>query len=237
MFRADHPYATGFRVTDASGQATSLDPGQPLRLAGEEGAHELAVAVTTRYGALTPQPLEYVVNYPGLGELGRPGRAYARFDRGNTGGRTPDSYRPGRRLSASFPGSVLTGLRMSPTSRAACSATVTRTRTSRRPRRPPPRTSPRWRKTPSSSGQTPPPTRTSSDIRLDHHGLDGGRAVVHALGLIVGTGVAGARTGFVRAKKIHGAAVQLLRYKRSRVCLQAVTDASGATMAADGDGT
>ena len=62
VFRADHPYATGFRVTDASGQATSLDPGQPLRLAGGEGAHELAVAVTTRYGTLTPQPLEYVVN-------------------------------------------------------------------------------------------------------------------------------------------------------------------------------
>jgi len=62
VFRADHPYATGFRVTDASGQAASLDPGQPLRLAGEEGAHELTVAVTTRYSTLTPQPLEYVVN-------------------------------------------------------------------------------------------------------------------------------------------------------------------------------
>ena len=62
VFRADHPYATGFRVTDASGQATSLDHGQPLRLAGEEGAHELAVAVTTRYGTLTSRPLEYVVN-------------------------------------------------------------------------------------------------------------------------------------------------------------------------------
>ena len=62
MFRADHPYATGFRVTDAGGRATVLDPGQPLRLAGEEGAHELTVAVTTRYGTLMPQPLEYVVN-------------------------------------------------------------------------------------------------------------------------------------------------------------------------------
>ena len=61
-FQADHPYATGFRVTDASGQATGLDPGQPLRLAGEKGAHELTVAVTTRYGILTPQTLEYVVN-------------------------------------------------------------------------------------------------------------------------------------------------------------------------------
>jgi len=60
--QADHPYATGFRVTDASGQATVLDPGQPLRLGGEEGAHELTVAVTTRYGTLAPQPLEYVVN-------------------------------------------------------------------------------------------------------------------------------------------------------------------------------
>jgi len=62
VFRADHPYATGFRVTDASGQATGLDSGQPFRLAGEEGAHELTVAVTTCYGTLTPQPLEYVVN-------------------------------------------------------------------------------------------------------------------------------------------------------------------------------
>ena len=62
VFRADHPYATGFRVTDASGQATGLAAGQPYRLAGEEGAHELTVAVTTRYGTLTPQPLEYVVN-------------------------------------------------------------------------------------------------------------------------------------------------------------------------------
>jgi Transglutaminase-like superfamily len=62
VFQADHPYATGFQVTDAIGQATGLDPGQPLRLAGEEGAHELTVAVTTRYGILTPQPLEYVVN-------------------------------------------------------------------------------------------------------------------------------------------------------------------------------
>lgn len=62
VFNADHPYATGFLVTDAGGQATSLDPGQPLRFASEEGAHDLTVAVTTRYGALTPQPLEYVVS-------------------------------------------------------------------------------------------------------------------------------------------------------------------------------
>ena len=62
VFRADHPYATGFRVTDASGQATGLAAGQPYRLGGKEGAHELTVAVTTRYGTLTPQPLEYVVN-------------------------------------------------------------------------------------------------------------------------------------------------------------------------------
>jgi hypothetical protein len=75
VFRAGHPYATGFRVTDAAGQATGLDHGQPLRLAREEGAHELAVSVTTRYGTLTPQPLEYVVNQPGPGGLGRPGGA------------------------------------------------------------------------------------------------------------------------------------------------------------------
>ncbi len=62
VFQADHPYATGFRVTDASGQITVLDPSQPFRLSGKEGAHELTVAVTTRYGTLTPQPLAYVVN-------------------------------------------------------------------------------------------------------------------------------------------------------------------------------
>jgi hypothetical protein len=67
VFRADHPYATGFRVADASGRTTGLDPGQPFRLAGEEGAHELTVAVTTRYGTLAPQPLEYVVNLPRSG--------------------------------------------------------------------------------------------------------------------------------------------------------------------------
>ncbi len=62
VFHADHPYATGFQVTDASGQATGLETGQPYRLGGKEGAHELTVAVRTRYGTLTPQPLEYVVN-------------------------------------------------------------------------------------------------------------------------------------------------------------------------------
>jgi hypothetical protein len=67
VFRADHPYATGFQVTDASGQGTVLKLGQPLRLGGDEGPYELAVAVTTRYGTLTPQPLEYVVNQPGSG--------------------------------------------------------------------------------------------------------------------------------------------------------------------------
>jgi transglutaminase-like putative cysteine protease len=69
-FQADHPYATGFLVTNASDQATVLDPGQPFRLAGGEGAHELTVAATTRYGTLTPQPLEYVVNKPGSGGPG-----------------------------------------------------------------------------------------------------------------------------------------------------------------------
>lgn len=63
-FRADHPYATGFRVTGAGGRRTALAAGEPFRLAGKEGAYELTVAVVTRYGSLTPQPLEYVVNEP-----------------------------------------------------------------------------------------------------------------------------------------------------------------------------
>ncbi len=62
VFGADHPYVTGFRVTGTSGQGTVLALGEPFPLAGDQGSHELAVAVMTRYGSLTPQPLEYVVN-------------------------------------------------------------------------------------------------------------------------------------------------------------------------------
>ena len=62
MFGADHPYATGFQLMDADARTTSLDPGQPFRFAREAGEHNLTVAVKTRYGTLTPQPLVYVVN-------------------------------------------------------------------------------------------------------------------------------------------------------------------------------
>jgi hypothetical protein len=62
MFSTDHPYATGFQVTDADGRTTGLDPGQPFRFAREEGEHDLTVAIKTRYGTLTPQQLVYVVN-------------------------------------------------------------------------------------------------------------------------------------------------------------------------------
>jgi Transglutaminase-like superfamily len=62
VFRTGHPYAFGFRVTDAGrGTTTDLPPGQPFPLAREAGEYRLTVAVTTRYGALTPQPLHYVV--------------------------------------------------------------------------------------------------------------------------------------------------------------------------------
>jgi hypothetical protein len=62
VFSADHPYATGFQVTAADGRTTGLDPGQPFRFARQEGEYDLTVAVTTRYGTLTPQLLVYVVN-------------------------------------------------------------------------------------------------------------------------------------------------------------------------------
>jgi hypothetical protein len=62
VFSADHPYATGFQVTDLDGTSTSLDPGQPLSFDRDEGEHDLTVAVRTRYGTLTPQLLTYLVN-------------------------------------------------------------------------------------------------------------------------------------------------------------------------------
>jgi Transglutaminase-like superfamily len=61
VFGADHPYATGFQVTDADGKTGTLDPGQPFPLAREAGEHHRTVAVQTRYGTLTPQPLVYLV--------------------------------------------------------------------------------------------------------------------------------------------------------------------------------
>jgi hypothetical protein len=62
VFRTDQPYARGFEVSDAErGTTTDLPPGQPFPLAREAGEYRLAVAVTTRYGTLTPQPLRYVV--------------------------------------------------------------------------------------------------------------------------------------------------------------------------------
>jgi hypothetical protein len=61
VFTADHPYATGFQVTDAGGGATAARLAEPFPLAREAGEYRATVAVTTRYGALTPQPLHYVV--------------------------------------------------------------------------------------------------------------------------------------------------------------------------------
>ncbi len=61
VFRADHPYAQGFRLTDAEGGMTTIPLGQPFQLAREAGEYRLTAAVMTRYGALTPQPLHYVV--------------------------------------------------------------------------------------------------------------------------------------------------------------------------------
>jgi hypothetical protein len=61
VFTSDHPYATGFQVTDAGRGATIVPPGQPFPLAREPGEYHATVAVMTRYGALTPHPLHYRV--------------------------------------------------------------------------------------------------------------------------------------------------------------------------------
>jgi hypothetical protein len=61
VFTADHPYATGFQVTDAERGAVTVPPTGPFPLAREAGEYHLTVSVTTRYGALTPQPLHYLV--------------------------------------------------------------------------------------------------------------------------------------------------------------------------------
>ncbi len=61
VFHAEHPYATGFLVTKADGSTTALDLDRPLPLAGPAGTHRLTVAITTPYGTLAAQPLDYVI--------------------------------------------------------------------------------------------------------------------------------------------------------------------------------
>jgi hypothetical protein len=61
VFGTDHPYARAFGVSDAEGGTATLEAGQPFPLARDAGEYRLTVAVLTRYGALTPQPLHYVV--------------------------------------------------------------------------------------------------------------------------------------------------------------------------------
>ena len=62
VFTTDHPYTTGFQVTDAERGATTVPAGQPFPLAREAGDYHLTVAAMTRYGTLTPQPLHYRVH-------------------------------------------------------------------------------------------------------------------------------------------------------------------------------
>jgi Transglutaminase-like superfamily len=65
-FRTEHPYATGFVVTEGSvadeKTETALEPDQPLPLAGAPGEHRLTVATSTPYGTLTPHHLHYRVD-------------------------------------------------------------------------------------------------------------------------------------------------------------------------------
>ena len=60
IFRADHPYVSGFAVSDPDGAVGFLAPGEPLRLARGAGEHRLTVSVKTHYGILAPQLLHYV---------------------------------------------------------------------------------------------------------------------------------------------------------------------------------
>lgn len=59
IFTADHPYATGFQVTDAERGATAVKPAEPFPLARGAGEYRASVAVMTRYATLAPQPLHY----------------------------------------------------------------------------------------------------------------------------------------------------------------------------------
>ena len=66
LFRTDHPYATGFIVTEGAvaeeRTETALEPDQPLPLAGQPGEHRLTVATRTPYGTLTAHHLHYRID-------------------------------------------------------------------------------------------------------------------------------------------------------------------------------
>jgi Transglutaminase-like superfamily len=63
LFRTDHPYATGFTVTEGTVSEekteTFLELDQPLPLAGDPGERRLTIATTTPYGTLAPHHLHY----------------------------------------------------------------------------------------------------------------------------------------------------------------------------------
>ena len=68
LFRTDHPYATGFTVSEgATAEERTeafLDLDQPLSLTGDPGDHRLTIGVKTRYGTLTPHHLHYKLPAP-----------------------------------------------------------------------------------------------------------------------------------------------------------------------------
>jgi transglutaminase superfamily protein len=63
LFRTDHPFATGFTVSEGATAEerteTFMELDEPLSLAGEPGDHRLTIGVSTRYGTLTPHHLHY----------------------------------------------------------------------------------------------------------------------------------------------------------------------------------
>jgi hypothetical protein len=66
LFGTDHPYATGFTVTEGAvadeKTENALDLDQPLPLAGDQGEHRLTIATRTPYGTLAPHHLHYRVS-------------------------------------------------------------------------------------------------------------------------------------------------------------------------------
>lgn len=61
-FSTMHPYATSITISEPGIEAArALAPERPFPLTGEPGDHRVTVAVTTRFGTLTPHHLHFVI--------------------------------------------------------------------------------------------------------------------------------------------------------------------------------
>lgn len=66
VFATQHPFATGFTVTEDSGMPRNLAPNQPMPLTGPAGDFRGQVATRTHYGTLRPSKLTYTLRRPGM---------------------------------------------------------------------------------------------------------------------------------------------------------------------------